>query len=148
MPLFGDMEAHDGPPQLAQANGMSQHQQPQQHATAPPTDPAQYYLANYRIGKTLGIGSFGKVCLGGEPAHACDHRCLRCSQVKVAEHMLTNQKVAIKILNKRKIKQLDMEEKGVLLNVHPKFTSHGARYSAPRDQDPTAVLSPPHHPFV
>ncbi len=33
-------------------------------------------------------------------------------QVKIAEHVLTQHKVAIKILNKRKIKQQDMEEKG------------------------------------
>jgi hypothetical protein len=33
-------------------------------------------------------------------------------QVKVAEHVLTGHKVAIKILNRRKIKQMDMEEKG------------------------------------
>ncbi len=35
-------------------------------------------------------------------------------QVKIAEHVLTQHKVAIKILNKRKIKQQDMEEKGML----------------------------------
>ena len=33
-------------------------------------------------------------------------------QVKVAEHVLTSHKVAIKILNRKKIKQMDMEEKG------------------------------------
>mmetsp|Transcript_3353 Transcript_3353/g.10476 ORF Transcript_3353/g.10476 Transcript_3353/m.10476 type:complete len:511 (+) Transcript_3353:3016-4548(+) len=49
------------------------------------------YLPNYRLGKTLGIGSFGKV--------------------KVAEHLLTGQKVAVKILNRKKIQQMDMEEK-------------------------------------
>lgn len=32
--------------------------------------------------------------------------------MKIAEHVLTQHKVAIKILNKRKIKQQDMEEKG------------------------------------
>lgn len=52
-------------------------------------------LPNYRLGKTLGIGSFGKV--------------------KVAEHVLTGHKVAIKILNRRKIKAMDMEEKGAAL---------------------------------
>ena len=36
-------------------------------------------------------------------------------QVKVAEHVLTGHKVAIKILNRRKIKQMDMEEKGAHL---------------------------------
>lgn len=44
------------------------------------------------FGKTLGIGSFGKV--------------------KVAEHALTGHKVAVKILNRQKIKNMDMEEKG------------------------------------
>lgn len=52
---------------------------------------ADFFLSNYRLGKTLGIGSFGKV--------------------KVAEHILTGNKVAIKILNRKKIKQMDMEEK-------------------------------------
>lgn len=52
----------------------------------------QFFLPNYRMGKTLGIGSFGKV--------------------KVAEHVLTGHKVAIKILNRRKIKAMDMDEKG------------------------------------
>lgn len=50
------------------------------------------YLSNYKLGKTLGIGSFGKV--------------------KIAEHALTGHKVAIKILNRRKIKNMEMEEKG------------------------------------
>jgi len=35
-------------------------------------------------------------------------------QVKVAEHILTGHKVAIKILNRRKIQAMDMEEKGEL----------------------------------
>ncbi|XP_024016886.1 SNF1-related protein kinase catalytic subunit alpha KIN10 [Morus notabilis] len=48
-------------------------------------------LQNYKLGKTLGIGSFGKV--------------------KIAEHALTGHKVAIKILNRRKIKNMEMEEK-------------------------------------
>ena len=55
---------------------------------------SEYYLPNYKLGKTLGIGSFGKV--------------------KVAEHSPTGQKVAIKILNRRKVKAMDMEEKGAL----------------------------------
>ncbi|XP_059303637.1 serine/threonine protein kinase OSK1-like [Lycium ferocissimum] len=49
------------------------------------------FLGNYRVGKTLGHGSFGKV--------------------KIAEHLLTGHKVAIKILNRRKMKTPDMEEK-------------------------------------
>ncbi|CAA6673607.1 unnamed protein product [Spirodela intermedia] len=52
---------------------------------------ADMILSNYRLGKTLGIGSFGKV--------------------KIAQHILTGHKVAIKILNRRKIKSMDMEEK-------------------------------------
>lgn len=52
---------------------------------------AEFFLSNYRLGKTLGIGSFGKV--------------------KVAEHVLTGHKVAIKILNRKKIQAMDMDEK-------------------------------------
>lgn len=52
------------------------------------------FLSNYKLGKTLGIGSFGKV--------------------KIAEHALTGHKVAIKILNRRKIKNMEMEEKGMV----------------------------------
>lgn len=50
-------------------------------------------LRNYRMGKTLGHGSFGKV--------------------KIAEHLPTGYKVAIKILNRRKMKSHNMEEKGM-----------------------------------
>ncbi|KAL3513137.1 hypothetical protein ACH5RR_025854 [Cinchona calisaya] len=53
--------------------------------------PADALPRNYRLGKTLGHGSFGKV--------------------KIAEHMLTGYKVAVKILNRRKMKSPDMEEK-------------------------------------
>ncbi|AES73127.1 SNF1-related kinase [Medicago truncatula] len=49
------------------------------------------FLRNYKIGKTLGIGSFGKV--------------------KIADHVLTGQKVAIKILNRSKMNIMKMEEK-------------------------------------
>ncbi|KAF7134281.1 hypothetical protein RHSIM_Rhsim08G0151900 [Rhododendron simsii] len=52
---------------------------------------ADTHLRNYRMGKTLGHGSFGKV--------------------KIAEHLPTGYKVAIKILNRRKMKSPDMEEK-------------------------------------
>lgn len=48
--------------------------------------------STYRMGRTLGVGSFGKV--------------------KVAEHILTGHKVAIKILNRKKIASMEMEEKG------------------------------------
>ncbi|XP_057805129.1 SNF1-related protein kinase catalytic subunit alpha KIN10-like [Salvia miltiorrhiza] len=46
---------------------------------------------NYRLGKTLGHGSFGKV--------------------KIAEHVRTGHKVAIKIINRRKMGGPEMEEK-------------------------------------
>ena len=45
----------------------------------------------YEIGKNLGVGSFGKVKLG--------------------IHIPTGAKVAIKILNRAKIRSLDMEQK-------------------------------------
>jgi 5'-AMP-activated protein kinase catalytic alpha subunit len=49
-------------------------------------------IGNYRLGKTLGLGSFGKV--------------------KVAEHEATGHKVAVKILNRSKIKAMPrMDEK-------------------------------------
>ncbi|KVI02454.1 Kinase associated domain 1 (KA1) [Cynara cardunculus var. scolymus] len=51
------------------------------------------FLRNYKLGKTLGIGSFGKV--------------------KIAEHALTGHKVAIKILNLRR------EIKILRLFMHP-----------------------------
>ncbi|KAL0381012.1 UNVERIFIED_CONTAM: SNF1-related protein kinase catalytic subunit alpha KIN10 [Sesamum angustifolium] len=53
------------------------------------------FMRNYKLGKTLGIGSFGKV--------------------RIAEHTLTGHKVAVKILNRKKIKNMDMEEKSLLL---------------------------------
>lgn len=53
--------------------------------------PGGLKIANYRLGKTLGIGSFGKV--------------------KLAEHELTGHQVAVKILNRKKIKSLRMDEK-------------------------------------
>ncbi|KAJ3682822.1 hypothetical protein LUZ60_013049 [Juncus effusus] len=48
-------------------------------------------VKNYKLGKTLGIGSFAKV--------------------KVAEHIMTRLKVAIKIIDRRQMKSLEMEEK-------------------------------------
>lgn len=54
-------------------------------------DNVSIMLRQYRLGKTLGIGAFGKV--------------------KLAHHVITGQKVAVKILNKGKIKHMDMAEK-------------------------------------
>lgn len=48
-------------------------------------------IGHYRLLKTLGIGAFGKVKLG--------------------KHVVTGHLVAIKILNRNRIKQLDMGEK-------------------------------------
>ena len=54
-------------------------------------DKTPVMLGQYRLGKTLGIGAFGKV--------------------KLAHHIASGHKVAVKILNKEKIKNLDMTEK-------------------------------------
>uniref|UniRef100_A0A0E0NTN2 non-specific serine/threonine protein kinase n=1 Tax=Oryza rufipogon TaxID=4529 RepID=A0A0E0NTN2_ORYRU len=62
-------------------------------------------LKNYNLGRTLGIGSFGKV--------------------KIAEHKLTGHRVAIKILNRRQMRNMEMEEKAkreikiLRLFIHP-----------------------------
>lgn len=48
-------------------------------------------IGNYRLGKKLGVGSFGKV--------------------KLADHVPTGKKVAVKILNRQKIRDQQMEEK-------------------------------------
>jgi len=48
-------------------------------------------IGNFKLGKTIGVGSFGKV--------------------KIAEHLVTGHKVAVKILNRKKIKSLRMDLK-------------------------------------
>ncbi|ONK56348.1 uncharacterized protein A4U43_C10F7230, partial [Asparagus officinalis] len=50
---------------------------------------SEVFLLNYKLGKTPGIGSFGKV--------------------KIAEHVLTGHKVAIKILNRRPAAEIKCE---------------------------------------
>jgi 5'-AMP-activated protein kinase, catalytic alpha subunit len=47
-------------------------------------------LRNYKLGRTLGIGNFGKV--------------------KIAEHKLTGHKVAIKIINCHQMKETEIEK--------------------------------------
>ena len=44
--------------------------------------------------------------------------------MKVAEHVTTGHKVAIKILNKKKIKHMDMEEKGVHAMLLQQIVQH------------------------
>jgi len=53
-------------------------------------------LGFYRIGKTLGGGTFGRVA---------------CTPHSVAEHELTQQRVAIKILSRTQIHQSHMSRK-------------------------------------
>eukprot|EP01056_Protomagalhaensia_sp_Gyna25_P004842 Protomagalhaensia_sp_Gyna_25__4841@NODE_4_length_9419_cov_51_362367_g3_i0_p3_GENE_NODE_4_length_9419_cov_51_362367_g3_i0NODE_4_length_9419_cov_51_362367_g3_i0_p3_ORF_typecomplete_len512_score50_08Pkinase/PF00069_25/1_1e80Pkinase_Tyr/PF07714_17/1_2e50Pkinase_Tyr/PF07714_17/1_5e03Kinaselike/PF14531_6/2_7e20Kdo/PF06293_14/2e08AdenylateSensor/PF16579_5/8_9e03AdenylateSensor/PF16579_5/1_1e07APH/PF01636_23/2_2e05WaaY/PF06176_11/1_4e05YrbLPhoP_reg/PF10707_9/1_5e05Pkinase_fungal/PF17667_1/2_9e05Pkinase_ len=53
--------------------------------------PHAYMVGPYRMGYTLGVGTFGRV--------------------KLALHEKTNQKVAIKIINRAKMQTLDMHEK-------------------------------------
>ncbi|CAH9139278.1 unnamed protein product [Cuscuta epithymum] len=49
------------------------------------------FMRSYKLGRTLGIGSFGKV--------------------KLAEHALTGHKVAVKILNLQNMRKMGMEDK-------------------------------------
>ena len=42
----------------------------------------------------------------------------RPTQVKVADHILTGHKVAIKILNRKKIQAMDMDEKGAHIYIY------------------------------
>ncbi|KAK7381276.1 hypothetical protein VNO78_33847 [Psophocarpus tetragonolobus] len=56
------------------------------------------FMRNYKLGKTLGIGSF--------------------SMVKIAEHVLTGHKVAIKILNRQQIQDMEMEEKETPTDIY------------------------------
>jgi len=48
-------------------------------------------VGNYQLGSTLGVGTFGKV--------------------KMAEHLMSGLKVAVKIINKKKMEQMNMHEK-------------------------------------
>lgn len=42
-------------------------------SNADPGADASFYLANYRLGKTLGVGSFGKVIIIGSERHEKSH---------------------------------------------------------------------------
>jgi len=69
---------------------------------------ASVQIGPYVLGRTLGVGSFGKV--------------------KLAQHELTKHKVAVKILNRKKIQSLDMDDKvrreikTLKLFMHPHIT--------------------------
>jgi 5'-AMP-activated protein kinase catalytic alpha subunit len=64
-------------------------------------------IGNYKLGKTLGSGSFGKV--KGRVKIVIIAKLILLFIVGI--HEITNQKVAVKILNKRKIKSLGMFDK-------------------------------------
>lgn len=72
-------------------------------------------IGHYTLGQTLGVGTFGKVKStyihyshdgGTTPLpHACFFHVM---SFAVGEHVLTKHKVAVKILNRQKIKSLDV----------------------------------------
>lgn len=74
-------------------------------------------LAQYRLGKTLGIGAFGKVkrkfLLRTKFSYETIYFNLYSftQSIAVAYHITTGLKVAVKILNKGKIKHMEMAEK-------------------------------------
>ena len=78
-----------------------------------------------RLGKTLGIGSFSKVKRELTPCLPWSHSGLfgllilrRFAFIsEVATHELTGIKVAVKILNRQKLKKMDMSEK-VRTEIH------------------------------
>lgn len=67
----------------------------------------------YRLGKTLGVGSFSKVkSRTMRVDRACVHIALTDVRYRtVAVHEPTNKKVAIKILNRKKLNTMDMGQK-------------------------------------
>ncbi|KAI2651841.1 5'-AMP-activated protein kinase catalytic subunit alpha-2 [Labeo rohita] len=77
-------------------------------------------IGHYILGDTLGVGTFGKVCVGGRRPTApmlaffgikliFHQLCLQYRTAgDVGEHQLTGHKVAVKILNRQKIRSLDV----------------------------------------
>jgi len=75
---------------------------------------APVQIGQFILGKNLGIGAFGKVSERNSRERSklpLLSSLTALLQVKVATHAVTGHKVAVKILNKAKIKQLGMEEK-------------------------------------
>uniref|UniRef100_A0A3B3D1C4 non-specific serine/threonine protein kinase n=1 Tax=Oryzias melastigma TaxID=30732 RepID=A0A3B3D1C4_ORYME len=74
-------------------------------------------IGHYILGDTLGVGTFGKV--------------------KIGEHQLTGHKVAVKILNRQKIRSLDVvgkikrEIQNLKLFRHPHIIKLVQRWSLP-----------------
>ena len=91
------------------------------------TDNVPIVLGPYRLGKTLGIGAFGKV--------------------KLATHLITGQKVAVKILNKGP-SPTDLQNH-IDLILHREDQAHGdGGEGPPRDQYPQHVYTPSHHSSI
>lgn len=82
-------------------------------------------IGHYTLGQTLGVGTFGKVkstyinksifcvCLHVQNVYKAKHLLSRFFHAMlviflVGEHVLTKHKVAVKILNRQKIKSLDV----------------------------------------
>ncbi|KAG1346202.1 SNF1-related protein kinase catalytic subunit alpha KIN10 [Cocos nucifera] len=82
------------------------------------------FLPTYRIGSVLGVGSF--------------------ANVKQADHLLTGQQVAIKILNRSQIKSMQMEEKDYniisSLQSYPVWSTATETLIAHRDLKPENLL--------
>ena len=69
-------------------------------------------IGHYALGETLGVGTFGKVKSMEIHIHVAHlfifFHILIFLNLSVGEHQLTGHKVAVKILNRQKIKNLDV----------------------------------------